>query len=86
MVFGGWEYEGYDFIGFYDSLDGLIVKEVRSTCFGDSERYSVGDKGGGWDYINVVDLMECGAVRGESGNEDMKWVEFGDVESMVGSK
>jgi hypothetical protein len=78
MVFGGWEYEGYDFIGFYDSLDGLIAKN--------DESYSVGDKGGGWDYINVVDLMDCGAVRGESGNEDMKWVEFGIVESMVNSK
>lgn len=77
MVFGGWSYEGYDFIGFYNSLDGLIVK--------DGDYYRV-EGSGSYDYVNVVDLMNCGAVRGDSGNDDMKWVEFGDVESMVGHK
>ena len=75
VVFGGWNCEGYDFIGFYDSLDGLIMKE--------GDYYRVGGSGS-YDYVNVIDLMNSGAVRGESGNEDMKWVEFGDVESMVG--
>jgi hypothetical protein len=84
MVFGGYNYEGYDFVGFYDSLDGLIIKEVRSSKFGESVSYRVRDKGSSnFDYINVVDLMGCGAVRGESGNEDMKWIEYGVVESWV---
>ena len=65
MVFGGWNYEGYDFIGFYNSLDGLVMK--------DGDYYRV--NGSCYDFVNVVDLMNSGAVRGESGNEDMEWVD-----------
>lgn len=72
MLFGGWNYEGYDFIGFYDSLDGLIVKINDSAYSG----YSVNGGSSHYDYVNVVDLMNSGAVRGESGNDDMKWVDY----------